>query len=323
MNWYYVDAGRQAGPVDDAGLYALAAAGKLTNETLVWREGMPDWRPFGEVRHGLTVMPPEPGAAPGGVVTEHEVLEREYRIDVGGALDRGWKTFTDNAGVTLGTIILVGIVFMVGAIFSAALRRHIPFSNVPIAIFFSGPLWAGYSWFSLKLVRGEPAGVSDGFAGFTGKYPQLALFFIVQFIINFVCLVPLFVLAVVTGVLAAVMGHHSVQDMALGLLFGLGFGGLLTFCALIYINTLWNYTVLLVMDKNYGFWAAMQLSRRMVSRRWWMTFLFMFIAGLLLMLGFIVCGAGVLATGPLYANMKAILYDDNFRDMEPRRQGGI
>ncbi len=52
MNWYYVDAGKQAGPVDDAGLEALAASGKITNETLVWREGMANWQAYGEVRPG-------------------------------------------------------------------------------------------------------------------------------------------------------------------------------------------------------------------------------------------------------------------------------
>ncbi|HXC97807.1 MAG TPA: RDD family protein [Verrucomicrobiae bacterium] len=52
MNWYYVDAGKQAGPVDDAGLEALAAGGKVTNETLVWREGMATWQAYGQVRPG-------------------------------------------------------------------------------------------------------------------------------------------------------------------------------------------------------------------------------------------------------------------------------
>ena len=86
MNWYYVDGGRQAGPVDDAGLYALLAAGKITNETLVWREGLTDWQPFSAIRHGLTLMAPDPGVVPGWAA-EHEVLVREYRIDIGGAED--------------------------------------------------------------------------------------------------------------------------------------------------------------------------------------------------------------------------------------------
>jgi hypothetical protein len=318
MNWYYVDAGKQAGPVDDAGLYALAAGGRITNETLVWSEGMADWQPFGNIRHGLVVMPPEPGAAPAGV-TEQDVLGREYRIDIGSAMDRGWKTFTGNAGTTIGTLLLVGIVFLVGLVISAVFARIIPFSNLVINFFFAGPLMAGFTWFSLKLVRGEPAGVGDGFAGFTTNYWQLVLFGMVQLAINFVCLLPLGIVIVVTGIGALIMGHHTAQDLAAGVVAGLVFGGALAFCLLLFINTLWTYVILLIMDKNYGFWAAMQLSARMVIRRWWMTFLFTLVAFLLYMLGALLCGVGVLATGPLLINMLAILYDDNFRDLEAQR----
>jgi uncharacterized RDD family membrane protein YckC len=51
MNWYYADgAGKQAGPVDDATLDALAAGGGINAETLVWREGMSNWQPLREAR---------------------------------------------------------------------------------------------------------------------------------------------------------------------------------------------------------------------------------------------------------------------------------
>jgi len=50
MNWYYVDAGQQAGPVDDAQLEELARSGKILNDTLVWREGMDNWQPYGQTR---------------------------------------------------------------------------------------------------------------------------------------------------------------------------------------------------------------------------------------------------------------------------------
>ena len=61
MNWYYVDAGQQAGPVDDAQLEALASSGKILSDTLVWREGMDNWRMYGEVKapgSGALAAPP-------------------------------------------------------------------------------------------------------------------------------------------------------------------------------------------------------------------------------------------------------------------------
>ncbi len=43
MNWYYVDAGQQAGPISEDELASLAGSGKIQPDTLVWREGMATW----------------------------------------------------------------------------------------------------------------------------------------------------------------------------------------------------------------------------------------------------------------------------------------
>jgi uncharacterized membrane protein YhaH (DUF805 family) len=45
--WYYAQGQERKGPVDEGALRALADAGVVTPETLVWREGMADWEPAG------------------------------------------------------------------------------------------------------------------------------------------------------------------------------------------------------------------------------------------------------------------------------------
>ncbi len=66
MNWYYVDAGQQAGPVDDAQLADLARRGKIQAETLVWREGMSNWQPCREANPAVlaSAAPMVAAAAP-------------------------------------------------------------------------------------------------------------------------------------------------------------------------------------------------------------------------------------------------------------------
>lgn len=64
MQWYYADAGRQVGPMDDAALDDLVRAGVVRDDTLVWREGMPSWQPHRAAR-GAPPPPPIP-AAPAG-----------------------------------------------------------------------------------------------------------------------------------------------------------------------------------------------------------------------------------------------------------------
>jgi uncharacterized RDD family membrane protein YckC len=80
MNWYYVDAGQQAGPVDDGQLEELLKAGKIQADTLIWSEGMANWQPYQEVKSPGLAMPPPPtaaGAAPvavAGPITGNEAV---------------------------------------------------------------------------------------------------------------------------------------------------------------------------------------------------------------------------------------------------------
>jgi hypothetical protein len=50
MNWYYALGDQRQGPVSDADLDALIAAGTVTEITLVWRDGMLNWAPLKEAR---------------------------------------------------------------------------------------------------------------------------------------------------------------------------------------------------------------------------------------------------------------------------------
>jgi len=59
MTWYYADAGRQMGPVEEPALDDLVRAGVIRDDTLVWREGMANWQPHGAVR-GPKPAPPMP-----------------------------------------------------------------------------------------------------------------------------------------------------------------------------------------------------------------------------------------------------------------------
>src|ERR1041384_736253 len=59
MEWYYVEAGQRAGPVNETEFERLTGTGKVQPETLVWRPGMANWQPLRELQATLA-----PGAAP-------------------------------------------------------------------------------------------------------------------------------------------------------------------------------------------------------------------------------------------------------------------
>jgi hypothetical protein len=60
MQWYYGENGQRQGPVSEADLGSLIAAGRIGPATLIWREGMAQWMPLGYVssQGGLDVLPP-------------------------------------------------------------------------------------------------------------------------------------------------------------------------------------------------------------------------------------------------------------------------
>jgi uncharacterized RDD family membrane protein YckC len=53
VDWHYAENGRQVGPVSGEELRQLARTGVVTPDTLIWRAGMPEWKPFREAGPGV------------------------------------------------------------------------------------------------------------------------------------------------------------------------------------------------------------------------------------------------------------------------------
>jgi uncharacterized RDD family membrane protein YckC len=58
MVWYYVKDGARQGPVEEGELSRLAGQGAVRPDTLVWSEGMSDWRPYSTVTLSAPGYPP-------------------------------------------------------------------------------------------------------------------------------------------------------------------------------------------------------------------------------------------------------------------------
>jgi uncharacterized RDD family membrane protein YckC len=52
MQWYYANEGQRLGPVSQAEFEKMVHDGVITADTLVWRDGMAEWRPFSVVVPG-------------------------------------------------------------------------------------------------------------------------------------------------------------------------------------------------------------------------------------------------------------------------------
>lgn len=85
MSWYYSKNGMQLGPVSEEELKAKGSNGEVLATDLVWREGMADWKPLGQVPefHGIGIVSqassygatgcipmPQPAAYPAGYLQQ-------------------------------------------------------------------------------------------------------------------------------------------------------------------------------------------------------------------------------------------------------------
>jgi uncharacterized membrane protein len=282
------------------------AEGRANAETLVQAEGSTDWRPlstFPELTQGAAGPTPtaQPVAPAVPLARDPEMLamqirQRDYDIDIGSCFSRSWALLTQNLGLLVGaTFIFLAIIFLVNGLISrltkpamqGVIEGNISFGTIMLVIITNIPevilytvLSAGLYWILLKLIRGEEAGMGDLFAGFSPVFVPLALAGLAT---QFLTLL---------GLLACIVPG-------------------------IYLAVAWMLTVPLIMDKQYGFWEAMELSRRVVTHHWWLMFCLLLVVALVSLLGLLACCVGLLFALPLGMGAIVYAYEDIFRGPGP------
>ncbi len=139
----------------------------------------------------------------------------------------------------------------------------------------SGPLMGGLFLYYLKKIRGEQTSVGTAFSGFSKAF------------------LPLFL-----------------GSLVMGFLTFLGF--LCLILPGIYLMVGWSFTLVLIIDKQIGFWPAMGLSRKMISKHWWKFFGLIIVISLINSIGMMIFFVGSLITVPLALAALMFAYEDIF-----------
>jgi uncharacterized membrane protein len=367
MNWHYAVGGQQQGPVDDAQLDALIQAGTVTQDTLVWREGMANWQPLRQARPSGAGGAPPPagpplaappaaagttgpgevvcaecgklftrdnaiqygttwvcatckpvflqklreGAAPGAAPVGQPgapfdpdaffaaLRERDYQIDIGSCLGRGWELVKANLGISIGVVVVVYACLFVGS--------FIPCVGGIVQLVIQGPLMGGMYLFFLKLIRRQEATVGDAFAGFSIAFLQLFLVGLVTGILIFLCMLPA---GIVIGV-GAILTKSDPSPLLIGL------AVLIAVVPVVYFSICWLYSIPLVIDKRIDFWPAMELSRKVVTMHWGSIFLLALVCGLVTVAGVLALCVGVLVAAPVVVASLMYAYEDIFSGGTP------
>src|SRR5436190_13900469 len=154
--------GKEYGPVSADVLRQWIAQGRANNQTRARAEGATEWKLLSELpefaaelaaKSAATTAPsamigPAAAEAPGA-----EILARDYDLDIGSCISRGWDLVMKHFWLTFGaTFVIQLIVGVVGGI---------PLVGWALSAVFLG----GLDWMFLKLVRGQKAEFGDAFAG--------------------------------------------------------------------------------------------------------------------------------------------------------------
>jgi hypothetical protein len=350
MNWYYVEGGQQAGPVEDAQFRQLVTEGRIRGETLVWREGMPEWLPYQRVFEqsqgpaGVAVTQARaPGADKaacvecGGVFNQNEmisygtakicaeckpvflqklaegvpvsyargrrpkpvnpdvlineVLARDYQVNLGSCLSRGWALVKANLGLVIGATFLVMLCNQASG--------FIPFLGILLSLIVQGPLLGGLNVFYLKLIRGEQAGIGDAFSGFSKLFWPLCGTFLLMILIIYACFIPL---------AAAFFIQPSGEPIMVLLILT----GILGVVGAVWLGISFIFALPLAADLELGPWSALRTSFRVVARHWLSVFVLALVAGIISMLGLLACIIGVFVTITIFYATTLYAYEDIF-----------
>jgi uncharacterized RDD family membrane protein YckC len=82
MQWYYSLNGQRLGPVFHEELERLIQSGTVVGDTLLWRQGMDQWKTLTDVRTrdpAMFALPPSPPPLPGEVSDDEPIIEKTRR----------------------------------------------------------------------------------------------------------------------------------------------------------------------------------------------------------------------------------------------------
>ncbi len=116
MQWYYAVNHQRQGPVAQADFDRLVANGAIKPDTLVWRTGMGDWKPYRDIAAPAPTSRPTSQAGAPAVIASASAAAPVAR-GYGGFWFRVGAWFVD---AVIGRLVGLGIAALVGARFATA-----------------------------------------------------------------------------------------------------------------------------------------------------------------------------------------------------------
>jgi hypothetical protein len=223
-------------------------------------------------------------------------------FQIGDVLSRGWQLVMDNMGVSVGVTAL--------CVIAIAVAGAIPCIGFFVSLVVRPTILGGLYLMFLKLLRGEPAGLNEAFAGFSLAFLPLVLQGVVTLVITLIAMLPGFLVIFMGGAIGE-------RNEAAGVLL-MGVGGLLAFIPAVYLGVSWVFSLALIIDKRMDFWPAMELSRKVVQQQFMKVLGLLVLCVLIIFAGVLALCVGIFIAAPLVFAATAVAYEELFAEVPAR-----
>lgn len=346
--------GQEYGPVTDADLRKWIAEGRLNAHSLAKSENDAGFRAlstFPEFAEALGIAATAFGA-PGQAARSVDWRNRDYDLDIGGCISRGWNLLTNNFGILAGSCVLwFVLIFVVAVVIGsitgilintavpAEMRLTAPFQIIQsyvVKILMAlaiGPLTGGLYHIFIQTIRGRAPGVGELFYGFQKSFPHLFLGFTIASFAGALCFLPATIielprfmplLALSNQIqhsgLPPAQAQQKMMELLSQMMSILGAGVPLYLVSLvpwIYVFTNFQFTLPLIIDKEMDFWTAIKTSWRMVHKHWFTIFGLSLLTMIIAFSGAVLCCIGLPFTVAIATGSLLFAYETIFGDSRP------
>lgn len=220
------------------------------------------------------------------------ILDEGYEFQFGNYMERGLDLFKKD----LSNYAIFSLVFLIAAV----ALQIVPFVGPMASSLVVTPvLIGGFYLATRKLDLGETIQFNAFFKGFD-FLAQTILANLVSSLIALAALIP-FIGMLIYYLIGLGLSESDLTDESeiINLFLSFPFWIFLFLLPAVYFGIAYSWAIPFVVLHKMEFWDALEASRRLITMRWFMFFLFSIVTGFIAMIGIILLGVGIIFTLPL------------------------
>lgn len=217
-----------------------------------------------------------------------QIIDNGYEFDFGNYISEGIDTFKQNIGGFVGYTAVFLLCNVVAA--------FIPVVG-SLAMLLLTPIFLAGFYLTAHLIKNNQAvEFKDFFRGFDYA-GQLIAMYVVMILLIIVLMIPMIVGLTMTISSSAIL-PEDISDNPFWIFSQISLWMFVLIVPMVYFVIAWRWAPMFIVFYQMGFWDAMEASRRITTKKWWLLFAFAIVIGILGSIGYIALLVGFLFTYP-------------------------